>query len=48
MPPEARGSVKEFTAWVVESDRLRALEELGPEEDLQVDVSPFISAADDC
>ncbi|KAG7142615.1 hypothetical protein HYQ45_000982 [Verticillium longisporum] len=46
MPPEARGSVKEFTAWVVESDRLRTLEELGPEEDLQVDVSPFISAAD--
>ncbi|KAL9944069.1 hypothetical protein D7B24_007914 [Verticillium nonalfalfae] len=46
MPPEARGIVKEFTAWVVESDRLRTLEELGPEEDLQVDVSPFISAAD--
>ncbi|EEY21589.1 conserved hypothetical protein [Verticillium alfalfae VaMs.102] len=46
MPPKARGIVKEFTAWVVESDRLRTLEELGPEEDLQVDVSPFISAAD--
>lgn len=36
----------EVQAWVVESDRLRDLNDLGPEVDLQVDVSPFVSPGD--
>ncbi|CAI4214895.1 unnamed protein product [Parascedosporium putredinis] len=43
-PEVARPHVPEFDAWVVESDYLQDLEQLGPEVDLQVDVSPFISA----
>ncbi|KAF5705177.1 hypothetical protein FMUND_12200 [Fusarium mundagurra] len=45
-PAAARERVKSFTAWVVESNRLRKLDDLGADVDLQVDVSPFISAAD--
>lgn len=33
----------EVEAWVVESDRLQDLNDLGPDVDLQVDVSPFVS-----
>jgi hypothetical protein len=46
-PAEACSQVKQFTAWVVESDRLRKIDDLDAEVDLQVDVSPFISAKDD-
>ena len=32
-----------YTSWVVESDRLRMIGELGPEVDLEVDVTPFVA-----
>ena len=44
-PTEARGKVSEFSAWVVESDRLWALKSLNANVDLQTDVSPFIAAS---
>ncbi|KAK5988130.1 hypothetical protein PT974_12270 [Cladobotryum mycophilum] len=37
--------IPEYAAWVVESDRRWELEKIKPDVDLQVDVSPFISAA---
>ncbi|KAK3689754.1 hypothetical protein B0T22DRAFT_403811 [Podospora appendiculata] len=43
-PEAAQDKVKDFTAWVVESDRLWELKDLAEDCDLQVDVSPFISA----
>ena len=46
VPAEARSAVKQFTAWVIESDRLRELEKIDVKTDLQIDVSPFISAED--
>ncbi|RDB23649.1 hypothetical protein Hypma_009192 [Hypsizygus marmoreus] len=39
-PPDA--NVPEFQAFAIESDRLRQMEDLGPEVDIQVDVSPFV------
>lgn len=36
--------IPEVQAWVVESDRRRGVDDLGPEVDLQVDVSPFVHA----
>jgi hypothetical protein len=32
-----------FKSWVVESDRLRSINEIGPEVDLENDVTPFVS-----
>jgi hypothetical protein len=40
----ADASVPDVQAWVIESDRRWSLDDLGPEIDLQVDVSPFIFA----
>ena len=37
--------VKEYEAWVIDSDYLWLLDEIGPLTDLQVDVSPFIVGA---
>ncbi|KAK3320291.1 hypothetical protein B0T19DRAFT_493319 [Cercophora scortea] len=45
-PEAAHDKVKDFTAWVIESDRLWELKDLAEDCDLQVDVSPFISAAE--
>ncbi|KAF5585769.1 hypothetical protein FPANT_7395 [Fusarium pseudoanthophilum] len=45
-PAAARRCVKNITAWVVESNRLWKLDDLGADVDLQVDALPFISAAD--
>ncbi|CAL1698581.1 unnamed protein product [Somion occarium] len=39
-PPEA--NIPDFQAFVIESDRLRKMEDLGSEVDIQVDVSPFV------
>ncbi|KAK0732481.1 hypothetical protein B0T21DRAFT_369068 [Apiosordaria backusii] len=48
-PAEARdsGKVKPVTGWVLESDRMWDIDELGIDKDLQVDVSPFIKTATD-
>ncbi|CAO2658401.1 Nn.00g061240.m01.CDS01 [Neocucurbitaria sp. VM-36] len=40
----ANASIPDVQAWVIESDRRWSLDELGPDVDLQVDVSPFIFA----
>lgn len=41
------GVVPEVQGWVIESDRRRSINDLGPEIDLQVDVSPFIKPGTD-
>ena len=40
--PSTATGVMEFDGWVVESDVLRTLDELGPEVDLEIDVSPYV------
>jgi hypothetical protein len=42
LPQEA--SIPEVAAWVIESDRMRRIDELAADLDLQVDVAPFINA----
>lgn len=39
-PPDA--NIPEFQAFVIESDRLRKMEDLGPDVDIEVDVTPFV------
>jgi len=41
-PPEAKQYMKEYEAWVLESDYLWDLDDIPLDYDLQVDVSPFI------
>ena len=38
----ADANIPEFQAFAIESDRLQKMEDLGPEVDTQVDVSPFV------
>lgn len=42
---ESTKSFPEFDAWVVESDRIRHISELGAEVDLETDVVPFVNTA---
>ncbi|KAF8806759.1 hypothetical protein BYT27DRAFT_7166923 [Phlegmacium glaucopus] len=37
-----KANIPEFQAFIIESDRLRTMDQLGPEVDIQVDVSPFV------
>jgi hypothetical protein len=46
-PPEAKQYMKEYEAWVLESDYLWDLDDIPPDYDLQVDVSPFIVGQSD-
>lgn len=43
----SNGQVTEFQAWVIESDCLRAFDELDKNVDMEVDASPFIQGAED-
>ncbi|KAF3923151.1 hypothetical protein ABW20_dc0108265 [Dactylellina cionopaga] len=45
-PAEMQSVVPQVDAWIVESDRMSTLDQLDESVDLQVDVSPFISAAE--
>ncbi|KAF7192543.1 hypothetical protein HII31_06134 [Pseudocercospora fuligena] len=40
--PTQDGRVKELTAWIVESNRLRNVQDLGREVDIEVECSPFL------
>lgn len=42
----ASGSLKEFTAWILESDRLSKIDDIADDEDIQVQYAPFINAVD--
>ncbi|GIK00102.1 hypothetical protein Aspvir_004117 [Aspergillus viridinutans] len=45
LPPEAKARVSPFHAFLVESDRLMNIDDLGSGVDLEVDVSPFIQGS---
>lgn len=40
-------AVKPVTAWIIESDRLREINDLGDDVDLQTDVTPFVAYSGD-
>ncbi|KAF3157407.1 hypothetical protein TWF751_002232 [Orbilia oligospora] len=46
LPAEMQSVVPQVDAWIVESDRKSKLDQLNDSVDLQVDVSPFIAAAE--
>jgi hypothetical protein len=42
----AGNGLPEYQAWVVESDRVSRIDDLGPGVDLEVDVAPFVLSGD--
>lgn len=41
--PSTAPGIKQYDGWVIESDRLWNLQELGPDVDLETDVSPYVN-----
>jgi hypothetical protein len=42
-PPQANTGIPDFQSWVIESDRLRKIDQIEQEADLETDVSPFVA-----
>ena len=49
VPPSALsgGLLQEFQGWILESDRLRDFDNLGPTDDIEVDMAPFVQGSSD-